>query len=133
MSPPYASFESSDTSGASLLNTTTVLRSFTNIHERPIFWSLATNLGTTFKAPKNLGARAPGLFSSSLQLSLTLVPDPQASQGVRSFELSIASIHERPIFWSLATNLGTIFKAPKNLGALAPRLFSSSLKRIETD
>ena len=101
--------------------------------ERPIFWSLATNLGTTFKAPKNLGARAPGLFSSSLQLSLTLVPDPQASQGVRSFELSIASIHERPIFWSLATNLGTIFKAPKNLGALAPRLFSSSLKRIETD
>ena len=51
-----------------------------HIHERPIFWSLATNLGTTFKAPTNLGALAPGLFSSSLQLSLTLVPDPQASR-----------------------------------------------------
>ena len=25
-------------------------------HERPIFRSLATNLGTTFKAPTNLGA-----------------------------------------------------------------------------
>ena len=61
MSPPYASFESSDTSGASLLNTTTVLGSFTSIHERPIFWSLATNLGTTFKAPTNLGALALGL------------------------------------------------------------------------
>ena len=31
-------------------------KNFTSIHERPIFWSLATNLGTTFKAPKNLGA-----------------------------------------------------------------------------
>ena len=61
MSPPYASFESSDTSGASLLNTTTVLGSFTNIHERPIFWSLATNLGYTFKAPKNLGARVTSI------------------------------------------------------------------------
>ena len=31
-------------------------KNFTSIHERPIFWSLATNLGTTFKAPTNLGA-----------------------------------------------------------------------------
>ena len=30
--------------------------------------------------------------------------------------ISVASIHERPIFWSLATNLGTTFKAPTNLG-----------------
>ena len=66
MSPPYASFESSDTSGASLLNTTTVLRSFTSIHERPIFWSLATNLGTTFKAPKNLGARVTSITPVTL-------------------------------------------------------------------
>ena len=30
----------------------------------------------------------------------------------------VASIHERPIFRSLAANLGTTFEAPKNLGAL---------------
>ena len=35
----------------------------------------------------------------------------------------VASIHERPIFWSLATNLGATFKAPTNLGALALGLF----------
>ena len=64
------------------------LISVASIHERPIFGSLATNLGITFKAPTNLGALAPGLFPSFLQLSLTLVPDPQASQGGRSFELS---------------------------------------------
>ena len=89
-----------------------------SLEARGVSFKLSTNLGTTFKATKNLGARAPGLFSSSLQLSLTLVPDPQASQGVRSFELSVTSIHKRPIFWSLATNLGTTFKAPTNLGAL---------------
>ena len=31
---------------------------------------------------------------------------------------SIGSIHERSIFWSLASNLDTTFKASKNLGAL---------------
>ena len=30
--------------------------------------------------------------------------------------ISVASIHERPIFRSLATNLGTTFEAPTNLG-----------------
>ena len=30
--------------------------------------------------------------------------------------ISVASIHERPFFRSLATNLGTTFKAPTNLG-----------------
>ena len=33
------------------------LISVTSIHERPIFRSLATNLGTTFKAPRNLGTQ----------------------------------------------------------------------------
>ena len=41
-------------------------RSFTSIHERPIFWSLATNLGTTFKAPKNLGARVTSITPVTL-------------------------------------------------------------------
>ena len=40
-----------------------------SIHKRPIFWSLATNLGTTFKAPTNLGALASGLFSLLLAIS----------------------------------------------------------------
>ena len=41
---------------------------------------------------------------------------PPYGHGLR---WAVASIHERPIFWSLATNLGTTFKAPTNLGALA--------------
>ena len=41
-------------------------KNFTSIHERPIFWSLATNLGTTFKAPKNLGARVTSITSVTL-------------------------------------------------------------------
>ena len=42
-------------------------------------------------------------------------------EAVRGHQRS--KFKERPIFWSLATNLGTTFKAPKNLGALAPYFF----------
>ena len=96
-------------------------KNFTSIHERPIFWSLATNLGTTFKAPKNLGARVTSITPVTLD-DIASYFFIEYSSYFRWYCLiqfnSIASIHERPIFRSLATNLGTTFKALKNLGAI---------------
>ena len=62
-----------------------------SIHERPIFWSLATNLGTTFKAPTNLGALALGL-----KLFLGKKYDAMSSKVPRSFQSarkSVAAFH----------------------------------------
>ena len=59
----------------------------------------------------------PLLYTSDVICQLIYIMLFRKKPQIQQF-LSIGSIFERPIFWSLATNLGTPFKAPTKLDTL---------------